>query len=65
MLTARQVVDKLGGPAILARKLGISPSAVYAWIKNNEIPSGRAIQFAKEYGDVLEFEEIPAKGERA
>lgn len=46
-LTDAEIIALLGGPAALARKLGIKPPSVHGWLKSG-IPELRLIELAAE-----------------
>ena len=66
MLTVREIVDRLGGVAKVRRKLGgpsgpLSHQSIYRWINDNEIPAGRAFQIVREYGGLIDINDIPTR----
>lgn len=53
MTTARDIIQSLGGPTTVARRLGVRPQAVSLWSLKNRIPAERvpALEaFAREVG---------------
>lgn len=71
-MATREIVQKFGGQAPLARKLGKGPSTVAYWVKNDTIPSKwhrQLLDLARQEGIALTSAELvgqeaqPIKGE--
>lgn len=46
-MTDAEIINALGGPTVVARRLGIKPPSVHAWLEAG-IPEGRLIELAGE-----------------
>ena len=44
------VVRSYGGVSAFARECGVTPGAVYGWLKANSLPPKRAVEMAGIYG---------------
>ena len=55
------IIKRLGGPTVVALRLGIRPQAVSLWIKKDRIPAERVPQlesFSSELGLSLRAEQM-------
>lgn len=60
-MTARDIVQALGGPAAIGRHLGIRCQAVSLWIRKDRIPAERVPDLehlAREQGVALRAEQM-------
>jgi hypothetical protein len=44
------IVRSYGGVSAFARECGVTPGAVYGWLKANSLPPKRAVEMAAVYG---------------
>jgi len=59
LYTVKEVIAKFGGQVALADKLGISQSAISAWVKSGEIPLKRAFQIERMTNKKIKVSQLP------
>ncbi len=52
------IINKLGGPAQVARKRGVTRQAVSKWATTGKIPEGSAYKMLHVYGNLVSKEEL-------
>jgi hypothetical protein len=52
------IINKLGGPSQVARKLGVTRQAVSKWSTTGKIPEGSAYKMLHVYGSLVTKEEL-------
>ena len=52
------IINKLGGPSQVARKLGVTRQAVSKWSTTGKIPEGSAYKMLHVYGNLVTKEEL-------
>lgn len=57
-MATREIVDRLGGVAKVARDLSIEKQTVYKWVQRGAIPEAMAWRIWHVYGDLASREEL-------
>lgn len=60
-MTAKDIIQALGGPAAIAKRLGVRPQAVSIWAMKNRIPADRVPELeriARERGAPVRAEHM-------
>ena len=52
------VINKLGGPSQVARKLNVTRQAVSKWATTGKIPEGSAYKMLHVFGNLVSKEEL-------
>jgi transcriptional regulator with XRE-family HTH domain len=53
-----KIINKLGGPSQVARKLGVTRQAVSKWATTGKIPEGSAYKMLHVFGNLVSKEEL-------
>ena len=59
LYTVKEVIAKFGGQVALAEKLGISQSAISAWVKSGQVPLKRAFQIERMTNKKIKVSQLP------
>ena len=60
----KEIIAHLGGAAALAKRLGVSNVAIYAWARDNSMPLDRADALGAELGIDRDLLHDPWRGRR-
>lgn len=52
------IINRLGGPSQVARKLGVTRQAVSKWSTTGKIPEGSAYKMLHVFGNLLTKEDL-------
>lgn len=52
------IINRLGGPSQVARKLGVTRQAVSKWSTTGKIPEGSAYKMLHVFGNLVTKEEL-------